>query len=57
MDSLLWGKETHHLAQQTWSVPTTLQQLCRSQTAFDLARERKKKIVSPSESTGRSHFM
>jgi hypothetical protein len=42
MGSLLWVKETHLLAQPTWFVPTTLLPLCKSETAFNLAKEKKK---------------
>jgi hypothetical protein len=43
MGGLLWVKETHHLAQPTWFVPTTLLPFCKSETAFNLTKERKKK--------------
>ena len=44
MRSLLWVKETHHLPQPTWSVPTALLPLCTSETAFNLGFEKKKHI-------------
>jgi len=43
--SLLWVKETHHLAQPTWSVQTTLLPLCKSETAFNLAKGGGKKKI------------